>query len=48
MRMMMLIEDPPIIEKILKHLYLRDPRPPGPDPSADGLGWPENSQIPLI
>jgi hypothetical protein len=45
--MMVLIEDPPNIEKILKHLYLRDPRLPGPDPPADGLGRPETSQIPL-
>lgn len=47
MRLMALIEDPPVIEKILKHLHLWDPRPPGPDPPDDDLGWPDNSQIPL-
>jgi hypothetical protein len=55
MRLMARIEDPPIIEKILKHLHLWDPRPPGPDPPTDdpgsspgqALGWPETSQIPI-
>ena len=47
MRRMALIEDPPIIEKILKHLHLWDPRPPGHAPPADDLGWPGNSQLPL-
>ena len=43
---MALIEDLPVIEKILKHHHLWDPRPPGPD-LPDDLGWPANSQIPL-
>ena len=47
MRLMALIEDPPVIEKILKHLHLWDPRPSGPDPPDDDLGWPETSQIPI-
>jgi hypothetical protein len=47
MRLMTLIEDPPIIEKILKHLRLWDPHPYGPDPPNDDLDWPETSQIPL-
>lgn len=47
MRVMALIEDPPVIEKLLKHLHLWDPRPPGPAPPAVDLGWPRHSQIPL-
>jgi hypothetical protein len=47
MRLMALIEDPPVIERILQHLHLWDPRPPGPDPPAEDLGWPDNSQIPI-
>jgi hypothetical protein len=47
MRMMALIEDPPVIEKILKHLHLWDPRPPGLDPPAGDLGWPDHRQIPI-
>ena len=46
-RIMALIEDPPVIEKILKHLHLWDYRPPSQVPPADDLGWPENSQIPI-
>ena len=44
---MALIEDPPVIEKILRHLHLWDPRLPGPDPPNDDLGWPATSQIPI-
>ena len=47
MRVMALIEDPPVIEKILKHLHRWDPLPPGHTPPADDRGWPENSQIPI-
>jgi hypothetical protein len=47
MRVMALIEDPPIIEKILRHLRLWDPRPPGPAPPSEDLDWPDNCQIPL-
>lgn len=42
MRLMALIEDPPIIEQILKHLQLWNPRPPSED-----LDWPDNCQLPL-
>jgi hypothetical protein len=47
MRLMTLIEDPPVIERILRHLRLWDPRPPGPGPPAEDLGWPDNSHIPI-
>lgn len=47
MRIMTLIEDPPIIEKILKHLHLWEPRPPGPSPPAQETDWPVGSQLPL-
>ena len=44
---MALIEDPLVIEKILKHLHRWDPFQPGQAPPTEGLGWPDNSQIPL-
>jgi len=47
MRLMARIEDPPVIEQILKHLRLWDPRPPGHAPPTDDLGWPDHSQLPL-
>jgi hypothetical protein len=47
MRLMALIEDPPVIEKSLKHLHLWDPRPPGQAPPTEDLGWPDHSQLPL-
>ncbi|MFQ5659445.1 MAG: hypothetical protein ACE5GZ_03405 [Gammaproteobacteria bacterium] len=56
MRIMALIEDPPVVERLWKHLRLRDPRPTGhaclhathrQAPPTEDLGWPENSQIPL-
>ena len=47
MRRMARIDDPPVIEQFLKHLHLRDPRPPGTAPPADDPGWPHCSQIPI-
>jgi hypothetical protein len=41
------IEDPPVIEKILRHLRLREPHPPGQTPPTEDRDWPDNSQIPL-
>ncbi len=46
MRVIALIEQAPVIERILSHLGLWDPRPPSQAPPADG-DWPQNSQIPL-
>jgi hypothetical protein len=43
MRVMALLEDPPVIEKILKHLHLWDPRPPSQAPPTEDVDWPENS-----
>ena len=43
MRLMALIENPPVIEKILKHLHHWDPRPPGQAPPTEDLEWPDNS-----
>ena len=40
------IEEPLVIEHILRHLRLWDPRPPGQAPPDDD-GWPINGQIPL-
>ena len=40
MRLMALIEDPPDIEKILKHLHLWNPCPPSQAPPMEDLGWP--------
>jgi len=40
------IEEPPVVERILRHLGLWDPRPPSQGPPEDDH-WPVNSQIPL-
>ena len=47
MRLMALIEDEPVIEKILSHLHLWDPRPTSKTPPTEDIDWPHNSQIPL-
>jgi len=47
MRLMALIEDEPVIEKILKHLHLWNPSPPSQAPPTEDIDWPSNSQIPL-
>jgi hypothetical protein len=36
-----------VIERILRHLALWDPRPPSQDPPEDE-DWPVDGQIPLI
>jgi len=46
MRFLSVIEEPVVIEHILRHLRLWDPRPPGQAPPEDG-DWPVNGQIPL-
>jgi len=43
MRTMALIEDPPVIEQILRHRQLWDPRPSGPDSPIEDLGWSETN-----
>jgi len=40
------IEEPVVIEHILRHLRLWDPRPPSQGPPEDD-DWPVNGQIPL-
>ena len=46
MRFLSVIEEPLVIERILRHLGLWDPRPPGQGPPDDD-DWPVNGQIPL-
>jgi hypothetical protein len=46
MRFLAVIEEGPVIEKILRHIKAWDPRPPLRAPPSDD-DWPENSQIPL-
>ena len=47
MRLMALIEDSPVLEKILKHLNRWDPCPPSQAPPTEDGDWPHHSQIPL-
>jgi len=47
MRLMALIEDEPVIEKILRHLHLWEPRPPSQAPPTEDIDWPSNSQLPM-
>jgi hypothetical protein len=47
MRLMALIEDEPVIEKILKHLHLWDPCTQSQAPPTEDIDWPSNRQIPL-
>ena len=47
MRLMALIEDEPVIEKILKHLHLWDPCTQIQAPPTADIDWPSNSQLPL-
>jgi hypothetical protein len=46
MRFLAVIEAPLVIERILRHLGLWDPRPPSQGPPDDD-DWPVNGQIPL-
>ncbi len=46
MRFLSVIEEPLVIEGILCHLGLWDPRPPSQAPPEEG-DWPVNGQIPL-
>jgi len=49
MRVIALIHDPGVIQRILKHLGLWDPEPGarGPPPDADAPDWPDKAQLPL-
>ena len=47
MQLMALIEDEPIIEKILKYLHLWEPRPPSQAPPTEDNDRPSIIQIPL-
>ncbi len=40
---MALIEDEPVIEKILKHLHLWDPCTQSQAPAVEDIDWPSNS-----
>jgi hypothetical protein len=46
MRFLAVIEAPLVIERILRHLGLWDPRPPSHGSPEEG-DWPVNGQIPL-
>jgi len=46
MRFLSVIEEPPVIDRILRHLRLWYPRPPGQAPPEDE-DWPVNGPIPL-
>jgi hypothetical protein len=46
MRFLAVIEEPEVIEHILRHLGFWDPRPPSQAPPEDG-DWPVSDQIPL-
>ncbi len=49
MRLMAIIEEDEVIEKILRHLHLWDPRPSSQaSPPEEEGDWPANSQIPLV
>ena len=45
MQFLAVIEEEPVIEKILRHIKAWNPQPPLRAPPNDD--WPENSQIPL-
>jgi len=45
-RFLSVIEEPPVVERILRHLGLWDPRPPSQGPPEDD-DWPVNGQIRL-
>lgn len=50
MHLIALIEEPAVIERILRHLGLWEPLPPmrgPPEPASDEEGWPPNGQIPI-
>jgi len=47
MRVIALIEQAPVIERILRHLGAWQPRPPGPGPPAETADWPSGAQVPL-
>ncbi len=44
---MALIEDEPVIEKILKHLHLWDPCTQSQAPPTEDIDWPSNSHTTL-
>jgi len=46
MRFLSVIEEPVVIEQILRHLGSWDPRPPS-QASPEDDDWPVNGQIPL-
>ena len=47
MRVLALIEDELVIEKILKHLHLWDPCTQSQALPAEDIDWPSNSQLPM-
>jgi len=47
MRLIALIDDPPVVRRILHHLGRWVPEPAGPAPLSPSLEWPANAVIPL-
>lgn len=47
MRVMAVIKEAPLVERIRRHLRCWHPRPPSQAPPADRDAWPVNGQIPL-
>ncbi|MFQ5938373.1 MAG: transposase, partial [Acidiferrobacterales bacterium] len=47
MRIIALIEQPCVIQRILKHLGAQAPRPSGPDPPSGPVAWPSGVTLPL-
>lgn len=47
MRIIALIEQPCVIQRILKHLGAWAPRPSGPDPPSGPAAWPSGVTLPL-
>jgi hypothetical protein len=47
MRIIALIDDAGVIERILRHLNLWDPQPETPSPAGPDPPWPKGETIPL-
>ncbi len=47
MRIIALVEQPCVIERILKHVGAWEPRPSGPDPPSGPAAWPSDVTLPL-
>ena len=47
MRVIALIDDPPVVRRILEHLGRWAPEAAGPDPPAPASEWPADAVIPI-